>query len=98
MNRSNICTVLQVCCVNAFFSFFKTSYFRRSVRAPDPERQVVKSDTAQLYQLNITLSCASIVFVWSQYCYKSVQRFRVTCLFTGQYDTREYGTIAGVLY
>ena len=30
-------------------------------------------------------------------CYKSVQRFRVTCLFTGQYDTGEYGTIAGVL-
>ena len=22
----------------------------------------------------------------------------VTCLFTGQYDTREYGTIAGVLF
>ena len=32
------------------------------------------------------------------YCYKSVQRFRVTCLFTSQYDTREYGTIAGVKY
>ena len=30
------------------------------------------------------------------YCYKSVQRFRVTCLFTGQYDTGKYGTIAGV--
>ena len=30
-------------------------------------------------------------------CYKSVQRFRVTCLFTGQYDTREYGTIAGAI-
>ena len=29
--------------------------------------------------------------------YISVQRFRVTCLFTGQYDTREYGTIAGVI-
>ena len=33
-----------------------------------------------------------------KYCYKSVQSFRVTCLFTGQYDTREYGTIAGVIY
>ena len=31
-------------------------------------------------------------------CYKSVQRFRVTCLFTGQYDTGEYGTIAGVIF
>ena len=30
-------------------------------------------------------------------CYKSVQRFRVTCLFTGQYDTAEYGTIASVI-
>ena len=30
-------------------------------------------------------------------CYKSVQSFRVTCLFTGQYDTKEYGTIAGVI-
>ena len=30
-------------------------------------------------------------------CYKSVQSFRVTCLFNGQYDTREYGTIAGVI-
>ena len=35
--------------------------------------------------------------IWVCYCYKSVQRFRVTCLFTGQYDTREYGTIAGVI-
>ena len=33
----------------------------------------------------------------SLYCYKSVQRFRVTCLFTGQYDMGEYGTIAGVI-
>ena len=31
-------------------------------------------------------------------CYKSVQSFRVTCLFTGQYDTGEFGTIAGVMY
>ena len=30
-------------------------------------------------------------------CFKSVQSFRVTCLFTGQYDTGEYGTIAGVI-
>ena len=30
-------------------------------------------------------------------CYKSIQSFRVTCLFTGQYGTREYGTIAGVI-
>ena len=29
--------------------------------------------------------------------YKSVQSFRVTCLFIGQYETREYGTIAGVI-
>ena len=28
---------------------------------------------------------------------KEVQRFRVTCLLTGQYDTEEYGTIAGVI-
>ena len=28
---------------------------------------------------------------------KEVQRFRVTCLLTGQYDTKEYGTIAGVI-
>ena len=27
----------------------------------------------------------------------SVQRFGVTCLFTGQYDTGEYDTIAGVI-
>ena len=32
------------------------------------------------------------------FCYKLVQSFRVTCLFTGQYDTREYGTIAGVIF
>ena len=31
------------------------------------------------------------------YSYKSVQSFRVTCLFTGQYNTGEYGTIAGVI-
>ena len=30
-------------------------------------------------------------------CYKSVQRFRVTSLFSGQYNTGEYGTIAGVV-
>ena len=28
---------------------------------------------------------------------KEVQRFRVTCLLTSQYDTKEYGTIAGVI-
>ena len=28
---------------------------------------------------------------------KEVQRFRVTCLLTGQYDTEVYGTIAGVI-
>ena len=31
------------------------------------------------------------------YVIKEVQRFRVTCLLTGQYDTEEYGTIAGVI-
>ena len=29
---------------------------------------------------------------------KEVQRFIVTCLLTGQYDTEEYGTIAGVIF
>ena len=28
---------------------------------------------------------------------KEVQRSGVTCLLTGQYDTEEYGTIAGVI-
>ena len=28
---------------------------------------------------------------------KEVQRFGVTCLLTGQSDTQEYGTIAGVI-
>ena len=28
---------------------------------------------------------------------KEVQRFRVTCLLTGQYNTKEYGTIEGVI-
>ena len=36
--------------------------------------------------------------VTASICYKSVQSFWVTCLFTGQYDTKEYGTIAGVIY
>ena len=31
-------------------------------------------------------------------CYKLVQRFRVTCLFTGQYTTKAYGTITDVIY
>ena len=34
---------------------------------------------------------------WIQAVIKEVQRFRVTCLLTGQYDTEEYGTIAGVI-
>ena len=36
-------------------------------------------------------------FIAPSNCYKSVQRFTVTCLFTGQYDTGEYGTIVGVI-
>ena len=35
--------------------------------------------------------------IYRSICYKLVQRFKVTCLFTGQYATREYGTIAGVI-
>ena len=31
-------------------------------------------------------------------CYKSVQSLRVTCLFSGQYNTQGYGTITDVLY
>ena len=31
------------------------------------------------------------------YCYESVQSFRVTCLFTGQYNTKGYSTITEVL-
>ena len=30
-------------------------------------------------------------------CYKLIQRFRVTCLFTGQYNTEEHLAIAGVI-
>ena len=30
-------------------------------------------------------------------CYKSVQIFRVTCLFIGQYNTKGYGTITDVI-
>ena len=37
-------------------------------------------------------------FIAPSNCYKSVQRFTVTCLFTGQYDTGEYGTIVGVIF
>ena len=36
--------------------------------------------------------------VFNPYVMKEVQRFRATCLLTGQYDTDEYGTIAGVIY
>ena len=32
------------------------------------------------------------------YCYKLVQRFMVTCLFTGQYITKAYGTFTDVIY
>ena len=31
-------------------------------------------------------------------CYKLIQRFRVTGLFTGQYNTEGYGTIIGTLF
>ena len=31
------------------------------------------------------------------YCYKSVQSFRVTCLFTGQYNTKDNDTITDVI-
>ena len=33
---------------------------------------------------------------WS-ICYKLIQGFRVTCLFTGQYTTEEHGTITDVI-
>ena len=39
-----------------------------------------------------------LVLQWESHCYELVQSFRVTCLFTGQYETREYGKIAGVNY
>ena len=32
------------------------------------------------------------------YCYKLIQGFRVTCLLTGQYTTKENGTITDVIY
>ena len=32
------------------------------------------------------------------YCYKLIQRFRVTGLFAGQYNTKLHGTITGVLF
>ena len=31
-------------------------------------------------------------------CYKLVQGFRVTCLFTGQYNTRGYDKITDVIW
>ena len=45
--------------------------------------------------MNIYEIYDKIVTPWC--CYKSVQSFWVTCLFTGQCDTGEYGTIAGVI-
>ena len=47
--------------------------------------------------MGFDLGMSNLESCFLQYCYKSVQRFRVTCLFAGQYDTREYGTIAGVI-
>ena len=35
-------------------------------------------------------------FILFSLCYKSVQSFRVTCLFTGQYNTKGYGIITDV--
>ena len=31
-------------------------------------------------------------------CYKLIQRFRVTCLFAGQHNTKLHGTITDVIY
>ena len=31
-------------------------------------------------------------------CYKLVQGFRVTCLFTGRYNTKGYDTITDVIF
>ena len=49
-------------------------------------------------RLKDKISTKSITHYMLSVCYKSVQSLRVTCLFTGQYDTGEYGTIAGVLF
>ena len=37
------------------------------------------------------------ICLYNMNCYKSVQSFRVTCLFTGQYNTKGYGTITDVI-
>ena len=36
-------------------------------------------------------------FLPRKYSYKLIQRFRVTCLFTGQYTIKNYGTITDVI-
>ena len=46
--------------------------------------------------MKIWLNLPNVIFLLTN-CYKPVKRFRVTCLLTVQYDTREYGTIAGVI-
>ena len=33
-----------------------------------------------------------------RYCYRLIQRFRVTGLFAGQYNTKLHGTITDVIY
>ena len=41
--------------------------------------------------------CYAIAVIVYQPVIKCDTTLRVTCLFTGQYDTEEYGTISGVI-
>ena len=48
-------------------------------------------------QMSSNQTCYTIGFLIFKYCYKLIQRFRVTCLFTGQCTTKTYGTITDVI-
>ena len=39
-----------------------------------------------------------LIRAFLEYCYKLVQGFRVTCLFTGPYNTKGYYTITNVFF
>ena len=49
--------------------------------------------------LTLQMVCVpnSFVYTCQGFCYKSVHSFRVTCLFSGQYNTKGYGTVADVI-
>ena len=57
----------------------------------------IQGMTGLLHEGPYTALNALCAFI-ETYCYKLIQGFRITWLFTGQYNTKSYGTITDVIY